>query len=128
MPKSAAFANLENAVLQMVMDIPAGQVVELPRLAEALNVPARHVAHILSRQRARLGDQLPFHRVVPAAGNFPTPAKCTPAQLRQLALLASEGHTFTGDRLLKITDDRRHVLGEEYRQTIWAEISRSERG
>jgi methylated-DNA-protein-cysteine methyltransferase-like protein len=122
MPKSIAFTNLENTVLRVVMAIPAGKVVALSELALSLNVPARHVAYILSRQQLRLGDQLPLHRVIPAAGDFRASRQRRPALARQMTLLEHEGHTFKDNRFLTTTQETLHVLGNEHRQTNWADM------
>lgn len=99
MPKgSIAFANLRGALLRVVGRIPPGHVVEAAVLGERLNVPARHVAYILSQLAPEEADLVPWHRVVPRDGRFGAEKALGERQRRQLGLLGQEGLAVIAER------------------------------
>ena len=92
MPKpSPAFQAMKRALLEQLTAIPAGKVVTLDQMAVAMNVPARHVAYIMSQLNEAERDLVPWHRLVPTGGRFPVEAKRSPRHVQQLTLLAQEG-------------------------------------
>ncbi len=82
---SPAFARIERDVLRLVDSIPAGRFSTFELIGAAIDVPARHVAYILSRQSDEARAAHPVHRVVGKLGKLPA----KPANLVQL--LQSEG-------------------------------------
>jgi methylated-DNA-protein-cysteine methyltransferase-like protein len=118
---SLAYANMRRALFEAVRTIPAGKVVETRTLAEALNIPPRHAAFILSQMTADEASVIPAHRVVPKGGDFGKPESRKPAAARQLARLRTEGHAVTGNRRIAITPDRLWQPDDRHRRTIWAD-------
>ncbi|GAA4324439.1 MGMT family protein [Klenkia terrae] len=75
-------ADVDEAVLDVVEDIPVGRVSTYGAVGRLVGVGPRRVARALSRG----GAAVPWYRVVRADG---TPAE--PVRARQLELLAAEG-------------------------------------
>jgi DNA transformation protein and related proteins len=87
MSKSPAFERIQRDILRLCAAIPAGRVCTYADLGAVLDVPARHVAYIVSRLDDAMRLQHPVHRLVGAGGKLPA----KPAALAQQ--LASEGIT-----------------------------------
>lgn len=87
----------------MLADIPSGHVVSYGQLAAlaGLGRAARWVGYTLARLPA--DTQLPWHRVVAAAGHLSLPAD-SPSGIEQRARLRAEGVDVEGKRI----DMRRH--------------------
>jgi methylated-DNA-protein-cysteine methyltransferase related protein len=126
MSKSIAYANLKRAVLAYVRDVPQGRVTTAADLGRALNLPARHVAHLLSQLDADEAESVPCHRVVPKDGRLPREAKSTPAQKLARARLLRERLVL--DRQDRIADfeARRIVWPDTHATTIWADEPESD--
>ncbi len=90
MAGSPAFARIERDVLRMVDSIPVGRFSTFEMIGAAIDVPARHVAYILSRQSDAARAAHPVHRVLGKLGKLPA----KPANLAQL--LQSEGLHIAG--------------------------------
>ena len=119
--KSIAFANMKRALFRAVSAIPAGRVVELRALAEALNIPPRHAAFILSKLTADEAELIPAHRVVPQGGDFGKPEGRRPALTRQLVRLRAEGHEVKANRHLTLGAASMWQPEDRHRSTIWAD-------
>ena len=83
-------------IWQVVADIPPGTVATYGQVAEMAGLPggARRVGRCLSRLPSE--TQLPWHRVVNAAGGISLPGT---AGNRQRQRLLDEGVAFEGDRV-----------------------------
>ena len=121
MARSAAFTRIRRELFVLVAAIPAGRIVELTALAKAVNVPPRHVAYILSRLAPDEADLLPWHRVVPTDGRFPSPSKISSRQTTQIEALSREGVVLTKDRRIARLDRVRFALSSTHERTIWAD-------
>ena len=75
-------ADVDEAVLDVVEDIPVGRVSTYGAVGRLVGVGPRRVARALSRG----GGAVPWYRVVRADGSAAEPVRA-----RQLALLAAEG-------------------------------------
>lgn len=85
MAGSSAFQRIEADVLRLCAAIPAGRVCTYANLGALIDVPARHVAYIVSRLDSNARTQTPVHRLVGTGGKLPS----QPANTE--ALLAKEG-------------------------------------
>jgi DNA transformation protein and related proteins len=85
MAGSSAFQRIERDVLHLCAAIPAGRVCTYADLGAQIDVPARHVAYIVSRLDSNTRSQTPVHRLVGTGGKLPR----QPANTE--ALLAKEG-------------------------------------
>jgi DNA transformation protein and related proteins len=85
MAGSPAFARIERDVLRLVDSIPSGHFSTFELIGATIDVPARHVAYILSQQSEEARVSHPVHRVVGKFGKLPA----KPANLAQQ--LQSEG-------------------------------------
>ena len=94
MAGSPAFARIERNVLRLVDSIPVGRFSTFELIGAAIDVPARHVAYILSRQSDAAREAHPVHRVLGKLGKLPA----KPANLAQL--LQSEGLRIVGQAVL----------------------------
>lgn len=113
---------MRRALLGYVGDIPSGSVVEVSTLAEALNLPARHVAHILSRLGNDEVELLPWHRVIPRRGAFTKAQMGRPRTIRQIVLLEGEGATFVDNARLDMASVMCWKPPDTHRSTFWAEM------
>ena len=120
--RSIAYANMRRALLGYVRDIPHGQVVEIATLAAALNIPARHAAHILSRLSDDEADMIPWHRVVPRDGVFAGKRTGTSRTARQIALLDDEGVSIDPKGRIDLSRAQFWQPPETHRSTFWADI------
>jgi DNA transformation protein and related proteins len=68
MSASPAFARIERDTLRLAALIPHGRVCTFAELGSAIDVPARHVAYIVSRLDAAARKTVPVHRLVGEAG------------------------------------------------------------
>ncbi len=119
---SNAYANMRRALLGYVGDIPSGSVVEVSTLAEALNVPARHVAHILSRLGDDEAELVPWHRVIPRRGVFTKSQMNRPRTRCQIAHLQEEGAAFINGARLDMASVTRWQPPDAHRSTFWADL------
>ena len=118
---SAAYAKMRNALLAAVRRIPKGRVVEAKRLAESLNIPARHVAYMLAQLAPDEKEFVPWHRVAPTGGDFGKPSARTKRHIEQLNLLADEGLPLADGRRLVLSPERLWQPDDTHRNTIWAD-------
>ena len=119
---SIAYANMRRALLGYVGDIPFGSVVEVSTLAEALNIPARHVAHILSRLGDDEAELLPWPRVIPRRGAFTKAQMNRPRTMRQIAHLQEEGAAFLDGARLDMASVTCWQPPDTHRSTFWADL------
>lgn len=84
MPSSPAFARIRRDVLRLLDAIPAGRVVDAASLGERIDVPARHIAYIVSQLDEAALSQHPWHRLVAADGRL----AAVPKALRSSATMA----------------------------------------
>ncbi len=120
---SVAYVNMRCALLGYVGDIPFGSVTDASTLAEALNLPARHVAHILSRLSNDEVALLPWHRVIPRSGAFTKAQMGRPRTIRQIALLEGEGATFVDGAQLDMSSVTCWKPPNTHRSTLRAETT-----
>ncbi|WP_293857981.1 MGMT family protein [uncultured Alsobacter sp.] len=118
---SPAFARMRRALLDGVRRIPEGRVVEAAQMGEALNIPARHVAYMLSQLAPEEAELVPWHRVIPADGDFGKADRRTARQIVQVARLSAEGLTLQDGRRLTLRPDLRWEPDDTHRGTFWAE-------
>ena len=118
---SAAYAKMRKALLAAVRRIPKGRVVEAKRLAESLNLPARHVAYMLAQLAPDEKVFVPWHRVVPTGGDFGKPNARAKRHVEQLKLLAGEGLPLEEGCRLALSPDRLYQPNDTHRNTIWAD-------
>lgn len=85
MAGSPAFQRIERDVLRLCATIPAGKVCTYADLGAVIDVPARHVAYVVSRLSQADRVQYPVHRLVGAGGKL----AAKPADLA--SLLGAEG-------------------------------------
>ncbi len=91
MADSPAFQRIERDLLRLCATIPLGRVCSYAALGAVIDVPARHVAYIVSR----LGDvtraQYPVHRLVGAGGKLPARPASLAQQLEEEGLSVQRG-------------------------------------
>jgi DNA transformation protein and related proteins len=85
MASSPSFERIERDTLKLCATIPMGRVCTYADVGAVIDVPARHVAYIVSRLSDATRAQVPVHRLVGSAGKLPA----KPAELAKL--LADEG-------------------------------------
>ncbi|MCA3263390.1 MAG: hypothetical protein ING44_15705 [Telmatospirillum sp.] len=66
-------------------------------------------------------DLVPWHRVVPAGGDFGTPSARAMHRIEQLKLLVREGWRLEDARRLALSPDRLWEPDDTHRKTIWAD-------
>ncbi|MEL6475428.1 MAG: MGMT family protein [Pseudomonadota bacterium] len=121
MAKSAAFARMRAALLDLVVQIPAGRVTEIGTLAEALNMPARHAAYMLSALTEDERALLPWYRAVPKAGRFPAKAKRKPVHVQHINRLLEDGHKAGDAGDPEFTQAAYWSPPTDHANTIWAD-------
>jgi methylated-DNA-protein-cysteine methyltransferase related protein len=119
--KSPAFARMKKALLALVADIPSGKVAQVGDVGLALNLPPRHVAYILSQLSDDEAAQVPWHRVVPMDGKFPTAAKQSVRHAKQIELLSHEGISLENKSTIPNLQGLIARLTDEYCNTFWAD-------
>ena len=67
---SSAFARIQADVLQLAAAIPRGQVTSAQQLGAVIDVPARHVAYIVSRLDEAKRSQHALHRICGSKGEI----------------------------------------------------------
>lgn len=119
---SIAYANLRRALFAVVGRIPSGQVVATAVLGTCLNVPARHVAFILSQITAEEAELLPWHRVIPRDGRFGREAALKARQVQQLDLLRREGVRVESERGCLRVHAPAWQPDVDYADVFWADL------
>jgi DNA transformation protein and related proteins len=94
MSASPAFARIERDALRLTAQIPRGRVCTFAELGRAIDVPARHIAYIVSRLDDAARKATPVHRLVGEAGAL---QKKVAAQ--QAVALEAEGVAVTKARV-----------------------------
>jgi methylated-DNA-protein-cysteine methyltransferase related protein len=94
MPKSAAFIQIKQGVLEITSKIPVGHVTTYAAIGEHLNVIARHVAYILATLNIEEKLELPWYRVVAENGAISS-GKFNSRHHAQVESLKEEGFQFT---------------------------------
>lgn len=104
---------MKRALLEQLSAIPRGKIVKLDQMAVAMNIPARHVAYMVSQLSEAEREMVPWHRLVPSGCTFPAEAKRSPRQIEQLRLLALEG----------VSDLPAHIIPPpfDYSSVFWAD-------
>jgi alkylated DNA nucleotide flippase Atl1 len=121
MAGSPAYARMRDALYDRLDDLAAGELVRLDALAAALNLPARHVASILSRIPPAEQEFRAWWRVIPSVGRFPVQAKLTPRQREQIALLAAHGVEISSDGIIGGLEKRLVTPDMRDASRIWLE-------
>jgi methylated-DNA-protein-cysteine methyltransferase related protein len=96
MAGSPFYARIKAQVLQIVVLIPAGRLLTFTQIGDWLDVPARHVAYILSKLSHDEEVRFPWFRVVPASGCVPI-GRMNAFGMTQRARLLEEGVVFGQD-------------------------------
>jgi DNA transformation protein and related proteins len=91
MTGSPAFQRIQRDVLRLCSTIPAGRVCTYTDLGAVMDVPARHVAYIVSRLDDAMRAQYPVHRLVGAGGKLPAKPATVTAQLTQEGITIAKG-------------------------------------
>jgi DNA transformation protein and related proteins len=91
MSKSPAFASLQRDVLRLCAAIPVGRVCTYADLGATIDVPARHVAYIVSQLDDATRAQYPVHRLVGAGGKLPAQPATVTQQLTDEGLIIRKG-------------------------------------
>jgi alkylated DNA nucleotide flippase Atl1 len=120
-PPSRAYAALRRAILEAASAIPPGQALTFDRLGRSLNLPARHVAHVLSRLTHDEAELVPWHRVIPRDGDFGEPARRTARRQAQHDRLVAEGFASDGRRL-HLDPGRLHEPDDSHATTLWVDL------
>ncbi len=97
MSQSPAFARIQRDALRLVAAIPRGRVATFSALGVALDVPARHIAFIVSRLDAPTRAAHGTHRLVSDTG-----ALQKKHSAEQSATLAAEGIATVNDRVTNL--------------------------
>ncbi len=104
MSASPAFARISRDVLRLVSTVPLGRVCTFADLGAVIDVPARHVAFMVSRLDAADRAQFPVHCLVGAGGVVSAKAKSAKAisakAIEQLAKLQLEGIAVVSGKVL----------------------------
>ena len=121
MAGSPAYARMRDALYDRLADLAAGQVVRLDALAEALNLPPRHVASILARISPGEDDFCPWWRVIPSVARFPALPKRSRRQQVQVERLLAEGLAISGDGVIADLENRLVAPDMRDARRVWLE-------
>ena len=105
MAGSPALQRIERDVLRLCSTIPAGRVCSYADLGAVIDVPARHVAYIVSRLDDATRQQYPVHRLVGAGGKLPSnpaQAAAAAAQLAHEGIAIAKGAVVNLSKVLSI--------------------------
>jgi DNA transformation protein and related proteins len=91
MAGSPAFQRIERDVLRLCSSIPAGRVCTYADLGAVMDVPARHVAYIVSRLNEPARAHYPVHRLVGAGGKLPAKPATVATQLALEGVTIAKG-------------------------------------
>jgi DNA transformation protein and related proteins len=91
MAGSPTFQRIQRDVLRLCSTIPAGRVCTYTDLGTVIDVPARHVAYIVSRLDDTIRAQYPVHRLVGAVGKLPAKPAAVAAQLAREGITIAKG-------------------------------------
>lgn len=101
--------NFDEAVWQVVADIPAGQVLSYGNVARMAGFPKR--ARMVAKAMSRSPEPLPWHRVVKSDLSIAFQVGSEPYQQQKKRLL-SEGVTMSNGKLKPRTSDKNRALDE----------------
>jgi methylated-DNA-protein-cysteine methyltransferase-like protein len=104
MPKSPAFIQIKEGVLDIASKIPVGQITTYGAIGEHLNVMARHVAYILATLTFAEREELPWYRVVGDRGTISS-RKLNARHQLQIENLQAEGIIFTSKNSVEKFDE-----------------------
>jgi methylated-DNA-protein-cysteine methyltransferase related protein len=112
---------MKRAVLRAARFVPEGRVTTAAEIGRALNIPARHVAHILAMLMDEERQTVPSHRIVPKDGKIRKSAPLTVKAAASVRALKTEGVEF--DQLGAMTDFEKRFLAlpDTYAGTRWDE-------
>lgn len=119
---SIAFQNMREALFEAMRDIPVGRVTEFSMMGAALNIPARHVAFIVSKMTGDEREVLPWYRLVPKDGKFGSAEKWSSDRARQVELLRKEGVFVEKSGTLTLFQEQIHVPNDRHSKTVWADV------
>jgi DNA transformation protein and related proteins len=92
MAGSDAFARITRDVLKLVHAIPRGRVTTFQSVGDCIDVPARHVAYVLSREAVSAeSGKVPLHRVVGKDGKLPAMPTDTAQKLKAEEINVTRG-------------------------------------
>jgi DNA transformation protein and related proteins len=100
MASSPSFERIQRDALKLCATIPVGRVCTYADVGAVIDVPARHVAYIVSRLSAAMRAQYPVHRLVGQGGKLPA----KPADVA--SLLAQEGVVVAHGAVLELPSVR----------------------
>jgi DNA transformation protein and related proteins len=91
MANSVAFQRIERDLLRLCASIPSGCVCTYADLGAVIDVPARHVAYIISRLDEATRAKYPVHRLLGTGGKLPAQAPRVAMQLAHEGLRVHKG-------------------------------------
>ncbi len=91
MANSPSFERIERDALKLCATVPAGRVCTYGDLGAVINVPARHVAYIVSRLSDAMRAQYPVHRLVGHGGKLPAKPADLASQLAHEGVVVTHG-------------------------------------
>jgi DNA transformation protein and related proteins len=91
MASSPSFERIERDVLKLCATIPVGRVCTYADVGALIDVPARHVAYIVSRLDDATRAQYPVHRLVGNNGKLPAKPADLASLLVQEGVIAAHG-------------------------------------
>ena len=103
MPKSPAFIQIKEGILEITSKIPVGRVTTYGAIGNHLNVIARHVAYILATLTFEEKQELPWHRVVADQGAI-TVSKLNARHRVQIEKLKQDGVKLTAQNTIENFD------------------------
>jgi alkylated DNA nucleotide flippase Atl1 len=123
MPKkgSPTFQRIRKALLDLVNEIPFGKVVTVSSLSEALNIPPRHVAFILSGITPSEQILLPCYRIIPTKRDLGNRNNRSQKLEAQSSKLLAEGIKLQDYRLVELNSTSDWQPPTTYHSTFWAD-------
>jgi alkylated DNA nucleotide flippase Atl1 len=91
MASSPSFERIQRDVLKLCPTIPVGRVCTYADVGAVIDVPARHVAYIVSRLSAATRAQYPVHRLVGHGGKLPSKPADVASLLTQDGVAVAHG-------------------------------------
>jgi DNA transformation protein and related proteins len=128
MAGSPAFQRIQRDVLRLCSTIPVGRVCTYADLGAVIDVPARHVAYIVSRLDDAMRVRYPVHRLVGAAGKLPAKPATLAAQLAQEGITVAKGAVVGLPAVLFVPSAATAQVAKLERRTRPAEHTRAQDG
>jgi len=110
MSASASFRLVKRQVCEIIAKVPNGELTTTAAIGEAIDVPERHVAFIISRLDIMDRVFLPWHRAIRADGTIVDGDEAN----GQAERLASEGHEFNENGALRDFDRKLVEIGADW--------------